>query len=463
MAPAVQKDKAHYTVSGVHYTTADLLKPASMGRTFAYWCGGIFLMLFLTLFLPWTQNIRSNGTLTALNPAQRPQTLQSVISGRIEKWHVQEGQLVQKGDTIISISEVKEKYFDPQLLQRLDEQIEAKKGSLQATEEKAQALEKQIATLRESLTFSLNKARNKIDQVKFKLQSDSAELVAARTEFKIAQVQLERQEALYSQGLKSLTELESRRLKFQEVQAKLQGYENKLASTRNELQNARIELNSLTAEYGEKIAKAESDLSATRSYVYATDGELSKMKNEYANTKIRAGFYHVTAPQDGYVVEAVKVGLGENIKEGEAIATILPEGANLAVELFVKPMDFPLLRQGQPVRLQFDGWPALVFSGWPNTSFGTFAGKIAVINNVAVNGKYRILVTPDPKQEPWPEALRIGSGVYGWALLKDVPIWYELWRQLNGFPADYTGDGGPTAGKKKDDKKSDAKTDEASE
>jgi hypothetical protein len=159
----------------------------------------------------------------------------------------------------------------------------------------------------------------------------------------------------------------------------------------------------------------------------------------------------------------VKVGLGENIKEGEAIATILPNDAHLAVELFVKPMDFPLIRTGQPVRLQFDGWPALVFSGWPNTSFGTFAGRIAVINNVATNGKYRILVTPDPQQEPWPEALRIGSGVYGWALLQDVPIWYELWRQLNGFPADYTGDGGQVADAKTKDKKSESKTDETSE
>ena len=448
MAPAVQKDK-HQTISGEHYTTADLLKTSTTGRTLAYWCGGIFLVLCLALFLPWTQNIRSNGTLTALNPAERPQTLQSVISGRIDKWHVQEGQLVQKGDTIISISEVKEKYFDPQLLQRLNEQIAAKRGSLQATEEKAQALEKQINTLHSGLTYSLNKARNKVEQVRFKLQSDSAELIAAQTDFKIARVQLDRQEALYKQGLKSLTELESRRLKFQEVQAKLQGYENKVASTRNELQNARIELNSLTAEYGEKIAKAESELSATRSYVYATDGELAKMQNEYANTKIRSGFYHITAPQAGYVVQAVKVGIGENVKEGEAIATILPSKANLAVELFVKPMDFPLLRKGQPVRLQFDGWPALVFSGWPNTNFGTFGGQIAVIDNVATSGKYRVLVVPDLNENPWPEALRIGSGVYGWALLQDVPIWYELWRQLNGFPPDYTGEAGKLATAKK--------------
>ncbi|PSR53788.1 biotin attachment protein [Adhaeribacter arboris] len=458
MAPAV-KNKKYAPVTQPHYTTADLLKTAPTGRTLAYWCGGIFLLLCLALFLPWTQNIRSNGTLTALNPAGRPQTLQSVISGRIEKWHVQEGQLVQKGDTLISISEVKDKYFDPQLLQRLREQTEAKRLSLQATQQKARALENQIVNLKSGLTFSLNKARNKVNQVKFKLQSDSAEFVAAQTDYKIAQVQLERQEALYKQGLKSLTELESRRLKFQEVRAKLQGYENKVASTRNELQNARLELNSLTAEYGEKIAKAASELSATRSYAYTTDGELAKIKNEYANTKIRSAFYHLTAPQNGFVVKAMKEGIGETIKEGEAIATILPRQAQLAVELFVKPMDFPLLRKGQPIRLQFDGWPALVFSGWPNTSFGTFGGKIAVIDNVATNGNYRILVVPDPSSQPWPEALRIGSGVYGWALLKDVPIWYELWRQLNGFPADYPAKEKDAAISLKDKKKATTITD----
>jgi hypothetical protein len=104
-------------------------------------------------------------------------------------------------------------------------------------------------------------------------------------------------------------------------------------------------------------------------------------------------------------------------------------------------MDIPLLSVGRKVRLHFDGWPALVFSGWPGTSFGTFGGVVAVIDNIDSQGQYRVLVIPDPEadQEPWPAPLRVGSGVYGWALLDDVPIWYELWRQLNGFPPDFVG------------------------
>lgn len=453
-----QKKYTPATAPAAHYTTADLLRTPALGRNLAYWCVGIFTTLVLALFLPWTQNIRSNGTLTALNPASRPQTLPSIISGRVERWHVPEGQWVNKGDTILSISEVKDKYFDPQLLTRLQEQVNAKQGTQQATQEKISALQNQIKALEAALQFSLSKARNKVLQTTYKLRSDSADLVAGRTDYKIAQVQLGRQETLYQQGLKSLTELESRRLKFQETQAKLLGYENKYAGTQQELANARLELRSLGAEYAEKIAKAQSDLSATRAYLFTNEGEIAKLRNETSSTRIRSSFYHLRAPQDGYVVKALKAGIGETIKEGEAVATISPRSSELAVELFVKPMDLPLLRRGQEVRLQFDGWPALVFSGWPGTGFGTFGGRIAVIDNVGVQGKYRILVTPDKQSPPWPEALRLGSGVYGWALLRNVPLWYELWRQLNGFPADYVGNESKNA-----DDKTKAKTEATDE
>jgi hypothetical protein len=41
---------------------------------------------------------------------------------------------------------------------------------------------------------------------------------------------------------------------------------------------------------------------------------------------------------------------------------------------------------------------------------------------------------PDVKDDPWPKQLRVGSGIKAWIMLNDVPIWYEIWRQLNGFP-----------------------------
>ncbi|WP_162051559.1 HlyD family secretion protein [Pontibacter pamirensis] len=409
------------------------------GRVLTYWIGGIFLVVVLCLFLPWTQNISSQGELTALTPQDRPQTVEAIIAGRIEEWYVMEGTFVAKGDTIATLSEIKEKYMDPNLLANLGQQLEAKQGSAVATGAKAEAMQEQIQALREGLVFSLQKARNKVEQSRLKLQSDSMDVVAQRTELAIAESQFERQENLYEQGLKSLTELEQRRLKLQEAQAKLLSLINKFDASRAELQNARTELNSLQAEYADKIAKAEAELSSTRSSIFSTQADVAKLQSEYTSTQVRSQYYHILAPQTGYLVRTLKAGIGETIKEGEALATIMPANPQLAAELYVDALDLPLIEPGDDMRLQFEGWPALVFSGWPGASFGTFGGEVAVIDNTGTNGQYRLLVVPDPEQEDWPDALRVGSGVQGWAMLNTVPIWYEIWRQLNNFPADYTG------------------------
>jgi hypothetical protein len=135
------------------------------------------------------------------------------------------------------------------------------------------------------------------------------------------------------------------------------------------------------------------------------------------------------------VIQAQRAGLGETIKAGDPLVTVQPAEPEQAVELYVKANDVPLIRQGDPVRLQFDGWPALQFSGWPSASVGTFGGRVAVLDRVSSRaGQFRVLVTPDPNDEPWPAQVRMGSGVYGWAMLREVPVWFEVWRQLNGFP-----------------------------
>jgi hypothetical protein len=175
--------------------------------------------------------------------------------------------------------------------------------------------------------------------------------------------------------------------------------------------------------------------------MYDAEAVVTKLQNQYMNYSLRTGMYYITSPQDGYITKAIQSGIGETIKDGTSIISIMPAKYDLAVEMYVKPLDLPLLNKGQHVRIQFDGWPAIVFSGWPNTSYGTYGGQIFAIDNlISENGMYRILVAPDKEDHPWPEALRVGAGTSSIILLKDVPIWYELWRKINGFPPDYYAD-----------------------
>lgn len=397
-----------------------------------------FILFFAILFLPWTQNIQSRGYVTTLHPEQRPQNIHSTIAGRIEKWFVREGNFVEKGDTILFLSEIKDEYFDPQLLSRTEDQIKSKELIVNSYMEKVKAMDNQIDALMRTKKLKLEQSKNYLLQKKLSVESDSIDLEAAITDFQIAERQLVRMEELYKEGLKSLTDLERKRQNVQEVRSRKISAENKLLSTRNQLINAEVEISSIENQYQDKLAKAESEKYTALSNMYDAEAVVTKMQNQYMNYSVRTGFYYITAPQTGYVTKAIRSGIGETIKEGEELVSIMPAVYDLAVSLYVRPMDLPLIQKGQKIRFLFDGWPTIVFSGWPNLSYGTFGGEIVAVDNfISDNGKYRILVAPDPNDVEWPEGLRVGSGADGMALLKDVPIWYELWRRLNGFPPDY--------------------------
>nr|WP_293835136.1 HlyD family efflux transporter periplasmic adaptor subunit [uncultured Arsenicibacter sp.] len=424
----------------------ELQAARKLGRFMLFMLAGLIVILFL----PWRQNVTGEGTVTSLTPEGRPQTIQNAIAGRIEHWAIREGQLVKKGDTLLVISEIKDEYFDPNLDQRLEEQLGAKQGSLQATDSKISALDGQLKALEAGLRFKLSSAQNKVKQSRFKVRIDSTDLIAIRKNYQIAVDRLERYEKGYKDGLFSLTDLETRRLKLQEDYAKVVTQENKLNVSRQELVNASIDLSNIQAEYQEKLAKAMSDKASAVSYRAEAEGEISKIRNKISSVDVRQGMYVIRAPQDGYVVKTLKAGLGETIKEGESIATLQPESPMLAVELYVRAMDVPLITPGRTVRLQFDGWPAVQFSGWPTVAVGTFGGEVAIIDAVSsTNGKYRLLVKPHADDHPWPKQLRLGSGVYGWVMLDDVPIWYEIWRQMNGFPPSLKEEPKPAEGAKK--------------
>lgn len=433
----------------------DTLSTPRTGIILTRWLLVILVMLFIVLFLPWQQNITGKGVVSALTPQDRPQNVQNAIAGRIERWYVQEGALVKKGDTLLQISEIKDDYFDPNLPLRLQEQLKAKTDAIGGYQSQVLASDNQIIALKNNLTFSLEKARNKVKQGLAKVVSDSTDFEAEKIQVQIAHDRLSRGEDQLRSGIVSLNEVESRRLKLREVQAKWVSLENKLLVSRQELINARIELNSLDAEYKEKIAKAQSDRSKAVSSLADGENELSKLRNKVANVDVRRNQYYMRAPQNGYVVRALKAGIGETIKEGESVVTLQPSTPQVAVELYVRAMDLPLVEKGREVRLQFDGWPALAFSGWPSVTVGTFGGEVAVIDMInSKNGEYRLLITPkvSNKDQNWPNQLRVGSGVYGWVMLNNVPIWYELWRRLNAFPPNLQEDPN-TENKEKEEKK----------
>lgn len=402
------------------------------------WMYGILILLIVIAFLPWTQTIRAKGSVTTLLLEQRPQEVNTLIAGKVMNWRVKEGDHVKAGDTILQLGEVKVEYFDPQLLARTKQQIESKQLAVKGYEKKVTSSETQIEALAQAKVLKLLQLDNKIKQQFLKIQSDSIDAVSGNNEYGISKRQFEAAKIMYDSGVISLSDYERRRISFQNSVAKRIGYENKFLQSKQELINLYLDKNAIVQDYTDKISKAEGDKFSSLSNSASGEAEVSKLQNTYSNYDIRNQLYYVTAPQSGQITKAKKAGLGEMVKEGEMLVEIVPDQIQFAVELFIDPMDLPLVSKGQKMRFVFDGFPAIVFSGWPESSYGTFGGKVAAIeNSVSTNGKFRILVKEDSDEKKWPSQLRMGGAAQGIGLLKDVSIWYELWRNINGFPPEY--------------------------
>ncbi|MFY7669986.1 HlyD family secretion protein [Tenacibaculum sp. MEBiC06402] len=407
-------------------------------KTFRKFLLAFSFIILIILFLPWTQNISGKGNVTTLQPNQRPQTLQSQIPGRIEEWFVREGDFVKKGDTILRISEIKSDYFDTRLTERTQEQLNVKSQSVDAYNNKVIQLERQINALKREKQLKLQQANNKLLQAHLQVKSDSIDLKAVETKNTIAKTQFDRVINLQKEGLKAVKDVEEKRAKFQEAAAKLISQQNKYLASQNKVINARLDLSTINTSYDDKIAKASSNLFTAKSAALDTRAQVSKLETNVANYTRRNNLLFITAPQDGFINKAIKSGIGETFKEGEQLVGIMPANYELAVEMYVRPIDLPLIHIDEDVRVQFDGWPAIVFSGWPNVSYGTYGAKVVAIENfISDNGMYRVLLAPNQDTEPWPEAIRVGSGAKTIALLDNVPIWFELWRQINSFPPNF--------------------------
>jgi multidrug resistance efflux pump len=408
-------------------------------RAFFRVVGGLAVAAVGALFLPWQQSVQGTGSVTALRPQDRPQTLPAAIDGQVREWHVREGEFVRRGQLIARISEVKEDYLDPDVVLRTAEQRDAKSSAIADKRRAAASLGQQADVLRRGMALKLEQTRNKIRQYE-------ADVRAAEVDSAQKVDQLARREGLYRDGLVDLNSVQSFRLATQKAAADL-------AEKRAGLANARVDLGGVAADYEKEIVKAQSERAKTLAEASTDAAEVAKLATKVASLEVRRGFYEIRAPQDGYVVQARRAGLGETIKAGDPLVTVQPAEPERAVELYVKAMDVALIRPGDPVRVQFDGWPALQFAGWPSVSVGTFGGRVAVVDRVGQpNGLFRVLVVERTEggDQPWPRQLRMGSGVYGWTMLREVRVWYEVWRQLNGFPPSVAAPPADAGGKAKD-------------
>jgi membrane fusion protein, adhesin transport system len=420
---------------------------AGGARLLAWSLGCIFAITVPALiFAPWVQNVSGVGKVVGTTPFERQQTIDTAVEGRVVKWYVIEGTKVKEGDLVAEVAD-----NDPLLLERLKEERNFINQRVDQAKSRVTAQEVALHQIELSRRNALDSARSRIKVAEDNIKAAQNSLISAEAVLTANKLNLDRVKTGLASGLFSQRQYEQQVQANASSEADVDRAKASLQASMNEKLARDADFQKIETDFQNSLATATATLAAGKSDLANSAAEMQRVEVRVA----RQATQTIRAPRSGTVLRLLAQPGGELLKSGDSIAVFVPDTANLVVELFMDGNDIPLIHSGDQVRLQFEGWPAIQFAGWPSVAVGTFGGRVMLVDATDNGyGKFRILVEPDPKSEPWPSNryLRQGVRTNGWVLLNQVSLGYELWRQFNGFPPTVTPQmdtGGKEGGKKK--------------
>ncbi|MEK9629923.1 MAG: HlyD family efflux transporter periplasmic adaptor subunit [Nitrospinota bacterium] len=392
------------------------------------------------LFVPWTQTVTVQGKLSAYSAIERPQEVHAQIAGSLQRWYVHEGDSVKKGDLVLKLGDVNPKFMAPDLIKRLDESREALKQKRQAALDRAGILEERILEMTSLVDAAGSTATARVMEAEQKVLSAEQKTASAKIAKETAELNLERSKALEADGLVSRRQLELAIQAAIQADATLKGAGAELEETQKARAALEFNRDKIDAELVQKLLDTKSKRAAAIGTAAKVSKELADLKLTRSNAIQRRKASKVLAPVEGTVVRLTTIGLGEIVNSGDLLFTIVPKRAKPALEMWANAIDAPLLKPGRPVRILFQGVPAIPLPAWPELMAGTYDGKIKVVDQSASEGgQFRFWVEEEKGRRHWPPQLHVrqGTQVMGWVILNRVPLWYEMWRRFNLFPPDY--------------------------
>lgn len=410
-------------------TAMELVRGSRSVARVALFLAIVFVVFTIALLLvPWTQNVSGHGRVIAFTPYERQQTVAAPVEGRVVRWHVVEGSQVQTGDPLVEISD-----NDPEILSRLRSEREATQSRLEAARQREMSLTDRIRYLEESKRNALAAIDARIQVVDERIRAEHQNIKAAEATLVTAQLQIARQKELNKRGLAATRAVEVAQMEEERAEAALEATRAALSAATRDREALLAEQRRTETDLDASIRDASASRAGASGEVAATAAALQPIGTRIA----RQSTQQVRAPRSGTVLRLLAQPGSELLKAGDPLLILVPDSNDTVVELWVKGNDMPLIFPGRSVRLQFEGWPAIQFVGWPSVAVGTFGGVVKMLDATDDGaGRFRVLVEPDPNDEPWPSKrfLRQGVRANGWFLLNVVPLGYELWRQFNGFP-----------------------------
>lgn len=389
---------------------------------------GFVVLPVILSTVPWQQNVPGAGRVTALNPLDRTQLIPAPVTGRLVELNVREGSVVEAGDVLAEMADQ-----DPNYSLRLEQQFQLTRDEVDAARMMLEFYNEQLVTLEDAREQAVSEATYALNETIEKVRAEERELEALEADLDQKRADRERKSNLWTKGVVSELAFQKAEADYLAAKAKVGSGKAKVEAVRNEEKAKMAKVSKVAADELAKIQSTKTKREEAKSKVAAAEKKLTEATTKLERQKTQV----ILAPRDGVIQRVYAASSADLLSKGAPLIELVPTSTELAVELWVRGVDGPLIQQGRKVRLQFEGWPAVQFAGWPSVAVGTYGGVVQVVDPQArSDGKIRVLVTPDPDDEPWPGApfLRQGVRANGWLLLDTVRLGFEIWRQLNAFP-----------------------------
>lgn len=315
----------------------------------------VVLLLGVAIFLGVGRYARKETVAGVIQPSVGSAKVTTLSSGVISEVFVEEGQFVEAGAPVLKFAadpSVSMRSEAPRLLSGLisagaDREASALKAQAQA---QIQAGELNLEDLR------ARQAGLAADQTALKNT-----IAIQRERIRLSEQTLEAGRRLNERELFSDLQLRQREEALLAAQQTLGGYEREMQRNAAALQQAKAEEGRLNVQVGQanaEIERLQAQFDQRRAEQMALQGTV------------------LVAGRSGRVV-SLQARPGSTVQPGQALATILPNGARLQAELWVPSRAAGFVEPGAPIRLMYDAFPY--------QKFGIGRGRVLSISGAPTN------------------------------------------------------------------------------
>ena len=298
----------------------------------------LFLILPPTLLTaPWQQNVQAKGRVTALDPLDRTQVIPAPVTGRLVEVNVREGVHVEQGEVLARMSDQ-----DPQYALRLEQQMEFTRDKVDAAKDMVDFYDQQrhfLEAAREqaisSARFAYNVAVENVRVTQRELEGLQAELDQKRTD-------RERKDTLWERGVVSELDFQRAEAAFLAAQAKVEAAKAKVEQARNTELAKEADMKKIASDQQAKVESIKSAREEARSKAALAEKELTEAATRLERQKTQV----ITAPRSGTVLRVYAASTADFLVQGSPLIELIPATEELAVELWVRGIDAPLISPG---------------------------------------------------------------------------------------------------------------------